>query len=203
MTEEAFRHAAHTITRDHAAPAAVAIYSGAVAAAIRRSQVAGSAQLSPMLLDELSGDRAAHRAAVEIGPVGCLALETWVCEMWEGIEELAAEAVPPTLTDAERMYRGATIELLTEADTDTATATLAFAATLAVAFVRWNAARSDPAAGGFVSSLLEEDPVAALARDELDESTRASIAISVGNRWHLIMERVAVMETVAAIEMTA
>ncbi|WP_435594678.1 hypothetical protein [Tsukamurella tyrosinosolvens] len=146
MTEEAFRHAAHTITRDHAAPAAVAIYSGAVAAAIRRSQVAGSAQLSPMLLDELSGDRLAHRAAVEIGPVGCLVLETWICEMWEGIEELAAEAVPPTLTNAERMYRRATIELLTDADLDTPTATLAFAATLAIAFVRWNAARSDPAA---------------------------------------------------------
>ncbi|MCA0159102.1 hypothetical protein LB823_23120 [Tsukamurella sp. M9C] len=156
-----------------------------------------------MLLDELSGDRVAHRAAVEIGPVGCLALETWVCEMWERIEELAAEAVPPTLTNAERMYRRATIELLTEAEPDTSTATLAFAATLAVAFVRWNSARSDPAAGGFVSSVLEEDPVAGMAREHLDESTRASIALSVGNHWAEIMERVAVIEAMAAIEATA
>ncbi|WP_258307164.1 hypothetical protein [Gordonia paraffinivorans] len=73
----------------------------------------------------------------------------------------------------------------------------------ALANVRWLAARCDPAASGFVSSVLDEDPVAAAAREELDEATRASIAMAVGNKWTEITERVQVMAAVSAIETAA
>ena len=197
---DAYRRAVHAVARDHEAPVAAAIYAGAVTAAMRRSQLAGGGQFTDMLLTELTGDRLACLAAVEVGPVGCLSLEQWTYDVWEGIAERAAETVPPALTEAEAMYRRATIELLSEAGSDSASIT--FAAALSVANVRWYAAGADPATA-FVRSVLDEDPVAELARDQLDETVRASLAMSVGNRWRVIMERVAVMVAVYAIEAAA
>src|SRR5690625_1711858 len=197
----AFRHAAYAIARDSDAPATVTAYAGAMAAAMHRAQLEGTT-LACQLIAELSTDPAVHAAAVSIGPFGVLALQDWLQEVWGDVAALAAVTEVPELTESETMYRRATVELFTE--TDASTATLAFAAALAVAHVRWLAEGADPAATAFVSSVLEEDPVAAAAaREELDEATRASLAMAVGNKWSAIMERVAVMEAVYAIESAA
>ena len=176
--------------------------SGAVAAARRRAQLEGTT-LACQLIAAMSSDPVTHTAATEIGPFTMLTLSDWLAEVWGDVTELAAEIAVPELTEAEVMYRHATVELFAETDPDASTAMLAFAGAFAVANVRWLAAGSEPAATGFVSGVLDEDPVAAAAREELDEATRASIALAVGNRWHLIMERVQVMEMVHAIEATA
>lgn len=202
QTEAAHRYAAYAIARDNAAPAAVTAYAGAVAAARHRARAEGTT-LACQLIAELSTDPVTHAAAVEVGPFTMLTLQDWLQEMWVGVTELAAEIVAPELTETESMYRRATVELFAETDADTSTASLSFAAALAVANVRWLAAGADHAATGFVSSVLDADPVAAAAREELHEATRASIAMAVGNRWQVLMERVAVMEAVAAIESAA
>lgn len=199
----AFRHAAYAIARDSCAPATVTAYAGAVAAARHRAQLAGTT-LACQLIAELSTDPAVHAAAVSIGPFGVLALQDWLQEMWGDVARRASETVVPQLTETECMYRRATVELLAESDTDASTATLAFAAALAVAHVRWLAAGIDglidPAATAVIGAVLDEDPVAAVAHEELDEATRASLAVAVGNRWTEITERVQIMGTVAAIE---
>lgn len=204
---EAYRTAAQSVARDNHAPVPVAVYAGAAAAAMRRSQLAGGGRFTPELLDELTSDRLAHAAAVEVGPVGCLTLEQWAVDEWQTIAERAAETVPCTRTESERMHQRATIELLSEADANTDTTSISFAGALAVAHVRWLAAgidgATDPAATAVIGAVLDADPVAAAAREELDEAARASIAISVGNRWHTIMERVQVMEAFSAIEAAA
>ncbi|NOQ58419.1 hypothetical protein [Mycolicibacterium fortuitum] len=203
MNEHDYRFAAYAITRDSCAPAAVTAYAGAVAAAMHRAQLEGTT-VPCQLISELSSDPVTHAAAVSIGPFGVLALQDWLTEVWGDVAALAAVTEVPELTADEQMYRRATIELFAESDADASTATLAFAAALAVAHVRWLAAGSDPAASGFVSSVLDADPVAAAAaREELDEATRASLAMAVGNKWSAIMERVAVMEAVYAIESAA
>lgn len=202
MNENAYRHAAYAIARDSDAPAAVTAYAGAVAAAMHRAQLEGTT-LACQLITELSSDPVTHAAAVSIGPFGVLTLSDWLQEVWGDVTEIAALTEVPELIESEVLYRRATVELFAETDASASTATLAFAGALAVANVRWLATGSGPAASGFVSSVLDADPVAAAAREELDESTRASIAISVGNRWTEIMERVQVMEMVAAIETAA
>lgn len=202
MTENAYRFAAYAVARDSDAPAAVTAYAGAVAAARHRAQLEGTT-LACQLIAELSTDPAVHAAAVEVGPFTMLALQDWLTEVWGDVTRLAAVTVVPQLTEAESMHRRATSELFAETDRGTGTAKLAFAGALAVAHVRWYVAGADPAATAFVSSVLEDDPVAAAAREELDETTRASLAMSVGNRWAEIMERVAVMEAVYAIESAA
>lgn len=202
----AFRHAAYAIARDSDAPAAVTAYAGAVAAARHRAQLAGTT-LACQLIAELSTDPVTHAAAVEVGPFTMLTLSDWLQEVWVDVTELAAVTAVPELTETECMYHRATIELFAESDADASTATLAFAAALAVAHVRWLAAGidglTDPAATAVIGAVLAENPVAAVAREELDEATRASLAMAVGNRWHTIMERVQVMEMVAAIETAA
>lgn len=206
MNEHDYRFAAYAIARDSCAPAAVTAYAGAVAAAMHRAQLEGTT-VACQLIAELSTDPAVHAAAVSIGPFGVLALQDWLQEVWGDVAALAAVTEVPELTADEQMYRRATIELLTETDPNSGTATLAFAAALAVAHVRWLAegidGLTDPAATAVIGAVLAEDPVAAVAREELDEAVRASIAMAVGNRWREIMERVAVMETVAAIEAAA
>lgn len=197
----AFRHAAYAIARDSCAPAAVTAYAGAVAAAMHRAQVEGTT-LACQLIAELSTDPAVHAAAVEVGPFTMLALQDWLTEVWGDVTELAAEVVVPELTADEQMFRRATTELFAETDPNSGTATLAFAGALAVANVRW-LAEGVVAEATTVTSVLEDDPVAAAAREELDEATRASIAMSVGNKWTEIMERVQVMEMVSAIESAA
>lgn len=202
MTENAYRFAAYAIAQDNAAPAAVTAYAGAVAAARHRARAEGTT-LACQLIAAMSSDPVTHAAAVEVGPFTMLTLSDWITEVWGDVTELAAVTVVPELTETETMYRRATSELFAETDADTSTASLSFAAALAVANVRWLAAGADHAATGFVSSVLDADPVAAAAREELDEATRASIAMAVGNRWQVLMERVAVMEAVAAIESAA
>lgn len=202
MTENAYRFAAYAIAQDSGAPAAVTAYAGAVAAAMHRAQVDGTT-LACQLIAELSSDPAVHAAAAEIGPFTMLTLQDWLQEMWNGVTELAAVTVVPELTESETMYRRATSELFAETDASASTATLSFAGALAVAHVRWLAEGADPAATAFVSSVLDADPVAAAAREELDEATRASLAMAVGNKWTEIVERVAVMEAVYAIESAA
>lgn len=199
QTEAAYRYAAYAIARDNNAPAAVTAYAGAVSAARHRAQSEGTT-LACQLIADLSSGPVTHAAATEIGPFTMLTLSDWLTEVWGDVTELAAVTVVPETTESERMYHRATVELFSETDADASTATLAFAGALAVAHVRWYVAGADPAATGFVSSVLDEDPVATAAREELDESTRASIAMTVGNRWTEIVERVAVMEMVCAIE---
>lgn len=195
----AFRHAAYAIARDSCAPAAVTAYAGAVAAAMHRAQLEGTT-LACQLITELSTDPVTHAAAVEVGPFTMLTLSDWLTEVWGDVAALAAVTEVPELTETEQMYRRATSELFAENDPNSGTATLAFAGALAVANVRWLAEGADPAATAFVSSVLEEDPVAAAAREELDEATHASHAMAVGNRWTAIVERVQVIEAMAAIE---
>lgn len=202
MNENTYRFAAYAIARDSCAPAAVTAYAGAVAAARHRAKLEGTT-VPCQLIAELSSDPAVHAAAVEVGPFTMLTLSDWLQEVWVDVTEIASLTEVPELTEAEQMYRRATIELFAEADPDASTAMLAFAGALAVANVRWLAAGADPAATAFVSSVLDADPVAAAAREELDEATRASIAMAVGNKWSAIMERVAVMEAVHAIETAA
>lgn len=202
MNENAYRHAAYAIAQDSDAPAAVTAYAGAVAAAMHRAPLEGTT-LACQLIAELSTNPVTHAAASEIGPFAMLTLSDWLHEMRDGVTELAAEIVVPELTESEVLYRRATLELFAEADLDASTATLSFAGALAVAHVRWLAQGADPAATAFVSSVLDEDPVAAAAREELDEAARASIAMAVGNKWTEIMERVQVMEAVSAIESAA
>lgn len=206
MTEHAYRFAAYSIARDSCAPAAVTAYAGAVAAAMHRAQLEGTT-VACQLIAELSTDPAVHAAAVSIGPFGVLALQDWLQEVWGDVAALAAVTEVPELTADEQMYRRATIELLTETDPNSGTATLAFAAALAVAHVRWLAegidGLTDPAATAVIDTVIESDPVAAAGSAELDEAARASLAMSVGNRWHVIMERVAVMGAVHAIEAAA
>lgn len=202
MNEHDYRYAAYAIARDSCAPAAVTAYAGAVAAAMHRAQLEGTT-LACQLIAAMSTDPVTHAAAVEVGPFTMLTLSDWLTEVWGDVTELAALTEVPELTESEVLYRRAAVELFAESDPGTGTATLAFAAALAVANVRWLAEGSDPAASGFVSSVLDADPVAAAAREELDESTRASIAMAIGNRWSEIMERVQVMEAVYAIESAA
>ncbi|MCV7204938.1 hypothetical protein H7J71_23275 [Mycolicibacterium peregrinum] len=202
MNENAYRFAAYAIARDSCAPAAVTAYAGAVAAARHRAKLEGTT-LACQLIHELSTDPVTHAAAVEVGPFTMLTLSDWLVEMWGDVTEIAALTEVPELTESEALYRRATVELFAETDASASTATLAFAGALAVANVRWLAAGSDPAASGFVSSVLDADPVAAAAREGLDEATRASIAMAVGNKWTEIMERVQVMEAVSAIESAA
>lgn len=206
MTENAYRFAAYAIARDSCAPATVTAYAGAVAAARHRAQLAGTT-LACQLIAAMSTDPVTHAAAAEVGPFTMLALSDWLAEMWGDVTEIAALTAVPELTADEQMHRRATVELFAEADPGASTATLAFAGALAVAHVRWLAAGidglTDPAATAVIGAVLAEDPVAAVAREELDEAVRASIAMAVGNRWREIMERVAVMETVAAIESAA
>ncbi|WOF21133.1 hypothetical protein IHV82_01340 [Mycobacterium avium] len=198
MDVAAFRHAAYAIAHDNNAPATVTAYAGAVAAARHRAQLEGTT-LACQLIAELSTDPVTHAAAVEVGPFTMLTLSDWLTEVWDAVTELAAVTEVPELSADERMYRRATTELFAETDASASTATLAFAAALAVAHVRWLAG-GVVAEATTVTSVLEGDPVAAVARAELDESTRASIAMAVGNRWREIMERVQVMEMVSAIE---
>ncbi|RIR77125.1 hypothetical protein D2E65_16250 [Mycobacteroides abscessus] len=202
MNENAYRFAAYAIAQDSCAPAAVTAYAGAVAAARHRAHAEGTT-VTCQLIHELSTDPVTHAAAVEVGPFTMLTLSDWLVEMWGDVTEIAALTAVPELTADEQMFRRATSELFAEADADASTATLAFAGALAVAHIRWLAAGSDPGATAFVSSVLDADPVAAAAREELDETTRASIAMAVGNKWHVIMERVQVMEAVYAIEAAA
>ncbi|NOP95115.1 hypothetical protein [Mycolicibacterium fortuitum] len=206
MNENAYRFAAYAIARDGDAPAAVTAYAGAVAAAMHRAQLEGTT-LACQLIAELSSDPVTHAAAVSIGPFTMLTLSDWLAEMWGDVTEIASLTEVPELTADEQMHRRATVELFAEADPGASTATLAFAGALAVAHARWLAAGidglTDPAATAVIGAVLAEDPVAAVAREELDEAVRASIAMAVGNRWREIMERVAVMETVAAIETAA
>lgn len=202
----AYRHAAYAIAQDSCAPAAVTAYAGAVAAARHRAQLEGTT-LACQLIAELSSDPVTHAAAVSIGPFTMLTLSDWLQEVWSDVSEIASLTEVPELTADEQMHRRATLELFAETDPDASTATLAFAGALAVAHARWLAAGidglTDPAATAVIGAVLAEDPVAAVAREELDEAVRASIAMAVGNRWREIMERVAVMETVAAIETAA
>lgn len=199
----AYRFVAHQLARENEAPTTVTAYAGAVAAARHRARLAGTT-LACQLIAELSTDPAVHAAAVSIGPFGVLALQDWLQEMWGDVARLASETVAPELTEAEQMYRRATVELLAESDADASTATLAFAAALAVAHVRWLAAGIDglidPAATAVIGAVLDEDPVAAVAHEELDEATRASLAMAVGNRWAQITERVQIMEAFSALE---
>ncbi|UQE74036.1 hypothetical protein MYK68_15010 [Gordonia sp. PP30] len=200
MTENAYRYAAYTIAQYSDAPAAVTAYAGAVAAAMHRAQAEG-ATVACQLISELSSDPVTHAAATEVGPFTMLTLSDWLTEVWDDVTELAAVTEVPELTEAELVYHRATAELF--AETEASTATLAFAGALAVAHVRWYVAGADPEATAFVNSVLDADPVASAGRAELDEATRASIAMAVGNKWHVLIERVAVMETVAAIEAAA
>lgn len=202
MNANAYRYAAYATARDNNAPAAVIAYAGAVAAARHRAQLEGTT-LACQLIAAMSSDPVTHAAATEVGPFTMLTLQDWLTEMWVGVTELAAVTVVPETTETEAMYRRATVELFSETDASASAATLSFAGALAVANVRWLAAGSEPAATGFVSGVLDEDPVAAAAREELDEATRASIAMAVGNRWTEIVERVAVIEAVSAIESAA
>ncbi|WP_255773524.1 hypothetical protein [Mycobacteroides abscessus] len=200
MNKNAYRHAAYCIAQDSGAPAAVTAYAGAVASARHRAQVEGTT-LACQLIHELSTDPVTHAAAAEVGPFTMLTLSDWLHEKWVDVTEIATLTEVPELTQAEQLYRRATLELFAEAD-NASTATLAFAGALAVANVQWHAEGGDPAVA-FVSAVLDADPVAAAAREELDESTRASIAMAVGNKWTEIMERVHVMEAVSAIEAAA
>ncbi|RIS51915.1 hypothetical protein [Mycobacteroides abscessus] len=206
MNKNAYRHAAYCIAQDSGAPAAVTAYAGAVAAARHRAQVEGTT-LACQLIHELSTDPVTHAAAAEIGPFTMFTLSDWLHEMWGDVTEIAALTAVPELTADETLYRRATIELFAETDPGASTATLSFAGALAVAHARWLAAGidglTDPAATAVIGEVIESDPVAAAAREELDEATRASLAMAVGNKWSAIMERVAVMETVAAIESAA
>lgn len=206
MNEHDYRFAAYAIAQDNTAPAAVTAYAGAVAAAMHRAQLEGTT-VACQLISELSTDPVTHAAATEIGPFTMLTLSDWLTEVWGDVTELAAVTEVPELTETECMYRRATTELFTETDPDASTATLAFAAALAVAHVRWLAegidGLTDPAATAVIDTVIESDPVAAAAREELDETTRASLAMSVGNRWRVIVERVEVMEAVHAIETAA
>lgn len=202
MNKNAYRHAAYCIAQDSGAPAAVTAYAGAVASAMHRAPLEGTT-LACQLIAELSTDPVTHAAATEVGPFTMLTLSDWLQEVWVDVTEIAALTAVPELTADEQMFHRATAELFAETDPDTSTAMLAFAGALAVANLRWLAAGSDPAATSFVSGVLDADPVAAAAREELDEATRASIALAVGNRWHLITERVQVMEMVHAIESAA
>ncbi|AMU49391.1 hypothetical protein [Mycobacteroides abscessus] len=203
MNEHAYRFAAYATAGDSCAPAAVTAYAGAVAAAMHRAHAEGTT-LACQLIAELSSDPVTHAAATEIGPFTMLTLSDWLTEVWGAVDELAAVTEVPELTADETLYRRATIELFAETDPDASTAMLAFAAALAVAHVRWLAAGidglTDPAATAVIGAVLAEDPVAAAAREELDEATRASIAMAVGNKWTEIMERVGVMVAVHAIE---
>lgn len=200
MNRNAYRFAAYCIAQDSGAPAAVTAYAGAVASARHRAQVEGTT-LACQLIAELSTDPVTHAAAVEVGPFTMLTLSDWLHEMWGDVTEIAALTVVPELTESEVLYRRAAVELFAEAD-NASTATLSFAGALAIANLRWYSAGAD-AATAFVSSVLDEDPVAAASREELDEATRASIAMAVGNRWTAITERVHVMEAVSAIEAAA
>ncbi|WP_301121637.1 hypothetical protein [Mycolicibacterium fortuitum] len=202
MTENAYRFAAYAVARDSDAPAAVTAYAGAVAAAMHRAQLEGTT-VTCQLIAAMSTCPLPHAAAVEVGPFTMLTLSDWLTEVWGDVAALAAVTEVPEPTVDEQMFHRATLELFAEADPNSGTATLAFAGALAVANARWLAAGSDPAASGFVSSVLDADPVAAAAREELVEATRASIAMAVGNKWTEIMERVQVMEAVAAIETAA
>lgn len=203
MNENAYRFAAYAIARDSDAPAAVTAYAGAVAAAMHRAQLEGTT-VACQLIAELSTDPVTHAAAVEVGPFTMLTLSDWLTEVWDAVTELAAVTKVPELTADEQMFHRATAELFTETDPNSGTATLAFAAALAVAHVRWLAAgidgATDPAATAVIGAVLDADPVAAAAREELDETTRASLAMAVGNKWSAIMERVQVMKAVSAIE---
>ncbi|WP_124712886.1 hypothetical protein [Mycolicibacterium nivoides] len=203
MDENAYRYAAYAIAQDSDAPAAVTAYAGAVAAAMHRAQLEGTT-VACQLITELSTDPVTHAAAVAVGPFTMLTLQDWLTAVWDDVTELAAVTAVPELTETECMYHRATIELFAESDADASTATLAFGAALAVAHARWLAAgidgRTDPAATAVIGAVLDEDPVAAVAREELDEATRASLAMAVGNRWTEITERVQIMGTVAAIE---
>lgn len=206
MNEHDYRFAAYTVARDSCAPAAVTAYAGAVAAAMHRAQLEGTT-VACQLIAELSTDPVTHAAAVEVGPFGVLALQDWLTEVWDDVTALAAVTEVPELTESEVLYRRAAVELFAESDADASTATLTFAAALAVAHVRWLAAgidgATDPAATAVIDTVIESDPVALAGRAELDESTRASLAMSVGNRWRVIVERVEVMEAVHAIETAA
>lgn len=206
MTEHDYRFAAYAIARDSCAPAAVTAYAGAVAAAMHRAQLEGTT-LACQLIAELSTDPVTNAAATEVGPFTMLTLSDWLQEVWGDVAALAAVTEVPELTESEVLYRRAAVELFAESDRGTGTATLAFAAALAVAHVRWLAAgidgATDPAATAVIGAVLDADPVAAAAREELDETTRASLAMSVGNKWSAIMERVQVMEAVYAIESAA
>ncbi|QZH66707.1 hypothetical protein [Mycolicibacterium farcinogenes] len=199
----AFRFAAYAIARDSRAPAAVTAYAGAVAAARHRAHAEGTT-VTCQLIHKLSTDPVTHAAAAEVGPFTMLTLQDWLQEVWGDVAALAAVTEVPELTESEVLYRRAAVELFAETDPDASTATLAFAAALAVAHVRWLAAGidglTDPAATTVIDVVIESDPVAAAAREELDESTRASIAMAIGNRWREIMERVQVMEAFSAIE---
>ncbi|RFZ20345.1 hypothetical protein VIMS_00996 [Mycobacterium marinum] len=198
MNEHDYRYAAYAIARDSEAPAAVTAYAGALAAAMHRARLEGTT-LACQLITELSTDPVTHAAAVSIGPFTMLTLSDWLTEVWDAVTEIAALTAVPELTADEQMFHRATAELFAETDPDASTATLAFAAALAVAHVRW-LAEGVVAEATTVTSVLEDDPVAAAAREELDEATRASIAMAVGNKWTEIMERVQVMEAVHAIE---
>ncbi len=201
MNENAYRHAAYAIAQDSDAPAAVTAYAGAVAAARHRAHAEGTT-VTCQLIHELSTDPVTHAAAVAIGPFTMLTLSDWLHEMWGDVSEIAALTAVPELTADETLYRRATVELFAETDPDATTATLSFAGALAVANARW-LAEGAVAEATTVASVLDADPVVAAAREELDEATRASLAMAVGNKWSAIMERVAVMEAVYAIESAA
>lgn len=155
----ASRHAAYAIAHDNNAPATVTAYAGAVAAARHRAQLAGTT-LACQLIAELSTDPAVHAAAVSIGPFGVLALQDWLQEVWGDVARRASETAVPKLTETERMYHRATIELLAETDPDASTAVLSFAGALAVAHIRWHTAgidgRIDPAATAVIGAVLDE-----------------------------------------------
>lgn len=196
---ERFRAAVHVIARSQNQTVAGAIYAGATAAAMCRSELTDRTAAAH-LMDELESDRLTHAAGLHAGPAAMIRLNLWVSEVWAGISEYAADVVPPTpLTESEKFVHRATVELLLDANPSERTSVVAYAGALAVSIIRCDGAPARSPKGREVAEWLATDPIAAMACKELGDATD-SIAMSVGFEWREIQARASVIATMAAIE---
>ncbi|MBN3458244.1 hypothetical protein JNN96_29825 [Mycobacterium sp. DSM 3803] len=202
---DAYEHAGRLVAREHRRSAAAVIYCGLVAGILRRQEIAtGTAELqSEHLIEALCGDRLGNAAANDLGLGTCLQLMNWISGGWDHISWRAGEERVPTPDPAEQHHRCVAEERAVEAGTEgvSLAAVAVFAGVVAAARVRWRAggeAWGDP--NLVVAAVIEGDPAAEAARDELDEGLRNGAAWWISKNWD---EIVAAAQDLAALDQIA
>ncbi|MBE5488535.1 hypothetical protein E3G71_001036 [Mycobacteroides abscessus] len=210
--ETAYRYVVEAELRDQQRPAHAVAYAGAVAEAVRRSQLVGGGVFTEKLIEVLAADRRAEYAANELGVMACLVAETWVVEQWEIIAARAAVVELPTpLTVTEEQHRRAAVALAAELRDLPAgvsrTAVITLVSVMAAARARWDLSGLDgistASQQAVISDVLTTGPVAEAAAAELGDCWQQVAGPIMIEHWDEIHERATETATLDAIESAA
>lgn len=201
------RHAAEQLAWDSAKEQGTSItvravvYYGTVAAAMRTHHLTGGGEtgrtFTDALMETLIGDPLGAQAAMELGPVTCLAMEKWIGSVWQWIADRAAEAPMQPVTAIERAHRRGAVEYALERvsypEARSVCAVVACVETIAAARTRWHLGEFDTVEdmdpGDLICDVEAAEPIAAAADAELDGDEKGLAAKTIVRYWDDMRDR--------------